>query len=331
MISFSVINVNSGAKMMMMEALNNNNIGQTEVIKEFERKFAEFMGVKYAIAVANGTMADTIALAVLKHKYPNKKKVIVPALTFIAQINSIYYNHLEPVFYDYKGEFEIDDDTLCFFPVHLLGKPTRIPNLDIPVIEDACEALGSKLDGEYCGTMGDMGTFSFFPSHVLSTGEGGMIVTDNEEYSDLAKRLRNHGKIKGDEFHFDIIGFNGKMNAMEAIIGLSLVNELPFLFKKRNKNFIYLGGKEEPGEYVVPHGFPAFYENRDEKMKELKERGIDCRNLFSSIPTQEVAYKHLGYKLGDFPKSEIIGSRGLYVPCHQGINRRELEYIRVNL
>ena len=94
---------------------------------------------------------------------------------------------------------------------------------------------------------------------------------------------------------------------------------------------MYLGGKEEPGEYVVPHGFPGFYENRDAKMKQLKEKGIDCRNLFSSIPTQEGAYKNLGYKLGDFPKAEMIGDRGLYVPCHQGLNHRELEYIKVNL
>lgn len=323
--------LNEKTEELVLQVLREGKIGQSEMVQEFERRFAEFLGVKYAIATANGTMADTIALAVLKSKFPGKTKVAVPALTFIAQINSVYYNHLEPVFYDVGKEPYVDEETLCVFPVHLLGKPVKIPT-GVPVIEDACEALGSKLNGKYCGTMGDMGTFSFFPSHTITTGEGGMIVTDNDEYAEVARKLRNHGKNKSDDFKFDVIGFNGKMGSLQAAIGVSLMDTLQEQIEKRHNNYILMGGKEGPDEYIVPHGFPMFYESRDEKMEELKEAGIECRRLFSSIPTQEKAYEFLGYyKLGDFPEAERIGDTGLYVPCHQGLALDEIDYIRRRL
>ena len=329
MITFGSTNINSETGRLMSKALRNGEIGQTEVIEEFEGKFAKFMGKKYAIAVCNGTMADTIALAVLKEFFPLKRSVVVPALTFIAQINSLWYNHLRPVFYDTPDQIRdlIDEDTLCVFPVHLLGFPTFI-TADVPIIEDACEALGSKKKGKLCGTYGDMGTFSFFPSHTLSTGEGGMIITDNADYASMARRMRNHGKEKSNEFRFDVIGFNGKMSALSAIVGIGAVAELHKAIEKRHGNFIALGGKEEEGDYVVPHGFPSFYEYRDSMMSQLRDVGIDCRQMFSSIPTQEKAYAFLAYKKGRFPRSEWIGEHGLYVPCHQGLNDKELKYIK---
>lgn len=347
-------------------------IGEKQTIDKFEKRFAEFFKVKYAVAVSSGTMADTIALAVLKQFYPGNK-VIVPALTFIAQINSLYYNHLEPVFYDYnekfwlheeleynqleeqqkwakyykkgkkvklwKKKYEKDDlkNILCFFPVHLLGQPYHIEfsafPFDFPVVEDACEALGSK-DVKYCGTKGDMGTFSFFPSHTLALGEGGMIVTNREEYADMAKKLRNHGRVDGESFHFDTIGFNGKMPAKIAELGLTLMNRLPEDLQKRNENYLLMGGEQKNGQFIVPHGFPVFYdtkEERDRKREELKSKGIDSRNMFSSIPTQEKAYEHLGYKYLDFPYSEWVGDHGLYVPCHQNLSREEVLYIKKSL
>jgi len=334
MIKLGNVKVSDKTKAMIAEALDDGKIGQSEYIEQFEEEFAKFFGVKYAIAVSNGTVADTIALAVLKNTYPDKKKVIVPALTFIAQINAVLHNGLEPVFYDVDEDIEplIDEDTLCVFPVHLLGVPEQnFVDVSVPVVEDACEAMGSSINGKYCGTMGDLGAFSFYPSHTIATGEGGMVVTNNKKYAKLARRLRNHGETENASFKFDVIGFNGKMPSLQAILGLGQMDNLQEMIERRHDNFITMGGKEDDGEYVVPHGFSVFSNNRDEKMKELKKKGIDCRRFFSSVPTQEKAYEFLGHKEGEFPSAEYIGKMGLYVPCHQYLTDEEVEYIKANI
>lgn len=287
--------------------------------------------MKYCVAVSSGTMADTIALAVLKNTYPGKNEVVVPALTFIAQVNAITYNGLKPVFIDGPNGYVSARNALCFFPVHLLGKPWRWDINTIPVIEDSCEAMGSEINGKKCGSIGDIGTFSFFPSHTITTGEGGMISTNNEDYAKLARRLRNHGKINAHDFHFDVIGFNGKMTSIHAALGLEMLKEIDKIIEKRRQNFLALGGVEAQGEYISPHAFPvicASEQERDWALGNLREAGIECRNLFSSIPTQEKAYAHLGHSIGDFPFSEDIGRRGLYVPCHQGLSDTDIEKIK---
>ena len=301
-----------------------------EKIEAYEQKFADLVGSKYAIAVSSGTMADTVAMAVMKAQNPDKKKVLVPALTFVAQINSIMYNGLTPVFYDVLTE-DIPDDILCIFPVHLLGMPAQIPKTTVPIIEDTCEALGSMADGKYLGTIGDMGTYSTYVAHTISTGEGGMIVTNNKEKADLARRLRNHSSQGGDiteRFKFAHIGFNGKMSIESAENGLAALDNAEEVFQKRNDNYLYLGGGQFEGERIVPHALPVQRDNRDEFMHELQAKGIDSRRLFSCVPVEEEAYAFMGYKKGDFPQSEHISNKGLYVPCHEALTKEELDTIK---
>ncbi len=307
-----------------------------ETVEEFEHLFSEFIWSKYAIAVSSGTMADTIALAVLKILNPDRNEVLVPALTFIAQPNSIIYNNLKPVFYD--TEYRVNDKTLAVFPVHLLGVPTHINEESIPVVEDACEALGSKWGKKYCGTFGDMGTFSFYSSHTLSTGEGGMIVTDNGEYAQLARQLRNHGSCSSssvlDKFHFDFLGFNGKMSVDAAKRGIAGMRTLHVVLKKRRWNYQVYDGEEEEGVEVVPHGFPVFYKNekeRDAKMMFLASKGVDSRKLFSCIPIHEKPYAYLKHKKGDFPISEKKAETGLYLPCHYLLTGLKIQWIKTLL
>jgi len=314
-------------------------IGQSEAIEEFEAAFARWLGVRHCVAVSSGTMADTIALAVLKHFYPGRNEVVVPALTFIAQVNAITYNGLKPVFVDHGDDPSevVGRDTLALFPVHLLGKPVDLQgwrSLHFPIVEDSCEAMGSSFFNKSCGAVGEMGTFSFFPSHTISTGEGGMITTNSEDLANMARRMRNHGKISSADFHFDVIGFNGKMTAIQAAIGLGMVRELDSIIKRRRQVFFELGGEEKPGEFISPHAFPVICESeqrRDSLLQHFRAAGIECRNLFSSIPTQEKAYAHLGHKLGDFPVAEDIGRRGLYVPCHSGLRAEDIQKIKAVL
>lgn len=333
MIKLSHVFVSEEAIERVTGLLRNGKVGQSEVIEEFEQAFAKWLGVKHCIAVSCGTMADTIALAVLKHFYPGRNKVIVPAHTFIAQVNAITYNGLEPVFIDGPdGFFTINKNSyLCFFPVHLLGVPWRHElNGMLPVIEDSCEAMGSMVDGVKCGTKCDMGTFSFFPSHTITTGEGGMISTNNDDYASLARRLRNHAKAANEDFTFNEIGFNGKMTSLQAALGIEALKTIDEVIENRRKNFFALGGSEALGDFISPHAFPLKFESRykrDRAIISFREKGIDCRKFFSSIPTQEKAYAHLGYKLGDFPLAEEHGEKWLYLPVHQGLSEEDLKKI----
>lgn len=359
MITLGAVNISNKTKFLMEQALSQEKIGQGEYIRQFEMEMAKFFGTKYAIATANGTLADASALAALKYKQDTKRdEIIVPALTFIAQINAIYYNHLKPVFidvnYDYqinveKIEEKITKKTLAIMPTHLLGKPAEMEKINylakkynLFVIEDACEALGSKYQGKYCGTIGDMGCFSFFVSHSITTGEGGMVITNNDELADLVTSLRNHGRKSDkpeEKFIFPYLGFSAKMNCLEAIIGLGIVDNLSEYIEKRHQNMIKINeflGKEcfpkKDKEYIVPHAYPAMLKSkeiRNEYLRLLPEKfEIEARQIFSSIPTQNKAYQFLGEKEGSYPVAEDIGNKGLYVPCHQ--NLREEDLIKIS-
>ncbi len=355
MITLGTVNISPKTKALMAEALEKGIIGQGKYIEEFEKRLADFLGIKNVIATANGTLADAIALALAKYQDGFKRdQVIVPALTFIAQINAVYYNHLKPIFVDVKHDYQIDvekmekkinEKTLAIMPVHLLGRPAAIEKIlalaqkhNLYVIEDACEALGSKHQNQFCGTIGGMGCFSFFPSHSLSTGEGGAVVTNNDELADILRFLRNHGRKSNkleEKFIFPYIGFSAKMNVLEAIIGLGVIDELGQYTEKRHQNMIKLNevlGKdafgEKHGEYIIPHGYPIMFsseEERDKALKLLPEKfGIEVRQIFCSIPTQCPAYHFLEEKKGDYPIAEDIGRRGLYVPCHQNLTEEDL-------
>ena len=342
MIKLGTIKLNNISKSMVNKVLDMNMIGQSEVIQEFENVFAEKIGSDYAVAVSNGTMADTIALAALKNLYPGQNEVILPALTFAAQLNSVLHNGLKPVFYDdfyHIGDL-INKKTLCIFPVHLLGEPIDITSLKqmcdsfkVHSVEDACEALGSKYElagvgSYYVGTLGDMGTFSFFPSHTITTGEGGMIVTNDKDLYELCKKLRNHGRSSEKDFHFDVVGFNGKMTSMQAAVGLGMMQDFDEIVKRKMDNLKKFSGFDAK---FCPHGFSVQYQSekeRNEKLELLRKNNIECRNLFSCLPTQEKAYEFLGYRKGEFPLSENKGETCLYVPCHQDLNDEDIEKIK---
>ena len=355
MIKLGTVNISQKTIDLMNKALKEGSIGQTKYIEDFEKGLAKFFKVKNVIATANGTLADAVSLAAAKYKDKKQRnEVIIPALTFISQINAVYFNHLKPVFVDVNYDYQINVDkieekitkhTLALMPTHLLGKPAEMDKIlalakkyNLFVIEDACEALGSKYKNRLCGTIGDMGCFSFFVSHSITTGEGGAIVTNNNELAEMSRSLRNHGRKSDkpeEKFIFTRIGFSAKMNSLEAIIGLGLLEKLPRYIKKRRQNVKKLNkliGKEllveETGEYIVPHSLPLILESKEKRDKLLKllpqKFNIEARQVFCSIPTQNEAYKFLEEKVGSYPVAEEIGEKGLYVPCHQNLKEAEL-------
>jgi perosamine synthetase len=184
-----------------------------------------------------------------------------------------------------------------------------------------------------CGSIGALGTFSFFPSHTITTGEGGMIATNDDDYAALARRLRNHGKISDVDFHFDVIGFNGKMTSIQAAIGLAMMDDIDQIIEGRRRSFFALGGVEDKWkEFISPHAFPVTLDSKEERdamLAKLRAERIECRNFFSCIPTQESAYAHLGIKSGGvFSATEDFCDRSLYVPCHQGLTDDDIAKIK---
>ncbi|MBI4919685.1 DegT/DnrJ/EryC1/StrS family aminotransferase [Candidatus Azambacteria bacterium] len=357
MINLGTVNITDETKALMIKALNDGIISGGKYVAAFEENFAKWLGVKHAIAVSSGTMADACALAAIRNYDGGKRnEIIVPALTFVAQINAIWCNHLKPVFIDVNKDFNIDverieekitDKTLAIMPTHLLGRPARMREIEdlairysLFIVEDACEALGSTYYGSNVGAIRDVGCFSFFVSHSITTGEGGMVATNNGEIAGLVRSLRNHGR-KSDHYHekflFPHIGFSAKMNAMEAIIGLGIMPMLDSCITRRRDNGLFLNNlmkkswmREKNHEYIVPHAYPIMAKSHEERQKLLidlpQKYGIEARQIFYSIPTQCEAYAFLGEKPGSYPVAEDIGLRGLYVPCHQNLSREELEY-----
>jgi len=338
MISLAQSTITPKVRENVSACLDENRIGSGRFVPEFEQRVAEYCKAKYGIAVCNGTMADIVALAALKAKRPDKDEVIVPALTFVAQVNSILVNGLKPVFVDVNYDYQIDvskikinDKTLAIMPANLLGKScdiTRILEIarlnDIYVLEDSCEAFGIP-------PRGDLATYSFFPSHTVTTGEGGMIVTNNKELAELCIQARNHGRKSEevlDKFHFDNFGLNGKMSNLNAAVGCGIIDSADEVIIHRVANVNTLNRLLEGSwDAFSPHAYPIMYESeveRNQALLRLSEAEIEARKLFSSLPTQEKCFEYMGYKLGDFPTAEDIGRRGLFVPIHQGLSEGDL-------
>jgi dTDP-4-amino-4,6-dideoxygalactose transaminase len=316
-------------------------------VEQFEQAIADFVGSKYCIAISNGTMADAVAVAAMKEKY-GIKRVVVPALTFIAQPNSVRYNNLEVVFADVGDDWQMDilkydqehsyNSETLFFITDLMG---RVSSRPVPVyhfIEDACEAFGSFVDGKkFSGTYGKLGTYSFFPSHTISTGEGGAIVTDDLELALLCRSLRAHGfrsMSPFDKFSFPIMGFNARMTTMQAVIGIAVMGHISEYIYNRSKIMVAMqdvvGGfyDREGDTMIIPHGFPIQYESetaRNGAMGLILAAGIECRKFFSCIPTDEEPYSK--DNVLEFPNAQRIAHTHLYVPCHQNMTLEDVDYI----
>ena len=246
-------------------------------------------------------------------------------------------------------EKAITPRTRAIMPVHLMGKPAAMDEImslahkhKLYVIEDAAEAHGAQYKGKKIGTIGDMACFSLYAAHIITTIEGGMIITNNERMAEAARSLRNHG-IDG-KFRFKRIGFSAKMNEIEAAVGLGNIEIFHDILEKRRANvrhlikafskfekyFWYL--KEDAHEVLGPHAFsiiikPGLNFTKDEFVTYLEKQGVDSRNLFYSIPTQTDSYQFMGHKLGDFPQAEYCSDHGTHIGCHQDVGGAQMEYV----
>lgn len=367
-ITFGDLRIGKTARRYMKRALSKNWVSQGDNVREFEQKFEQKFGYGYAVATSSGTDACICACAVL-HDLGAKRgdEIIVPACTFVATANAVLAAGFTPRFVDIeletlnidpsKIEDAITKRTVALMPVHLMGRSAKMDEIiqiaqlhDLRVIEDTCEAHGAQYKGRLVGNWGDMACFSFYAAHLIVAGEGGMVVTRDRglqrghHIADILMSVRSHGRPLGSlYFDFQRMGFNSRMNDMEAAIGLEGLENFDETFRKRKRNLYrlleltkgledychFIG--EEPYEVVSPHAFPLVLKDkrldRDKLYTYLEERGIECKTLFGSLPTQHEAFKFLGYKLGDFPVAEYVGENGLHFGCHQYLTEDDLIYI----
>jgi len=385
-IPFGTLSITKRSKDLIKKVLASGRISSGRYVMLLEKEFAKIIGTREAVAVSSGTDADALALAVL-YDFGAKRgdDVIVPALSFAATGNSVLQAGLRPVFVDVdrhtlnidpsKIERAITKKTKAIMPVHLMGKPADMDAINkiakrhrLFVVEDAAEAYGAVYKGKRVGRLGDMAAFSLYVAHIITTGEGGMVVTDRPDFAEILRSLRSHGrackcascvlnvtsgycgkrfkygKNQDIRFIFERIGFSSKMNELEAAIGLGNIDMYDEILKKRRENLLYMLDKfrefepylytikEGPSEEIGPHAFPMIVGKgakftRDKFVFFLEKHGIDTRSLFLSMPTQCPGFKFLGYRLGEFPNAEYIGDKGLHIGIHQGIGKKEMDYV----
>lgn len=315
-IPFGTISVTDRSKQLILEMLETKRLSSGKYVREFEKRFAELVGAREAVAVSSGTDADALALAVL-HDFGAKRgdEVIIPALSFVATGNAVLQAGLKPVFADVdrktlnidvtRIEELINERTRAIMPVHLMGKPAEMDTINeiarrhgLYVIEDAAEAHGAVYKGKNAGALGDMGAFSLYVAHIISTVEGGIITTDNEEFAEVLRSLRSHGRAckcrscvlntsssycekrfgYGENadirFIFERIGYSTKMNEMEAAVGLGSLDLYHEILEKRRENLYFLmAGMQQfspfletidkaPYEDIGPHALPIIIQEK---------------------------------------------------------------------
>lgn len=365
-ITFGHIEVGDVGRKYLNEALSRNWVSEGLNVEMFEAGFARRFGYGHAIATSSGTDAGIVAMTALLDRGARRgDEVITPALSFVASANCVLAAGLAPKFVDVELETlninpslieaAITPRTRAIQVVHTMGKPCKMEEIlgiarrhNLPVIEDTCEAHGATLNGKVVGSFGAMGLFSFYAAHIICSAEGGMITTDDAELAGLCRSIRTHGRRGGQlYFHFDRVGFNSRMNDLEAAIGLEGLETFDRTFDVRRRHLLRLQKllspledrlilyRDDAGEVVCPHAFPLVLRDPKQSMeglyRHLEDRGIQCKTLFGSLPTQHAAFAFLGYRKGDFPLAERIGLTGLHFGIHQYLTDDDIEYVAASV
>jgi len=327
-----------------------------EEVEKFEKEFANYCGAKYAIGVASGS--DALALSLKALGVAKEDDVITVPNTFTATVDAISGNNAKPVFVDIDPEtYNIDitrieekvtDKTKAIIPVHLYGQPADMDPIlklarehNLKIIEDACQAHGAEYKGKKVGSLGDAGCFSFYPAKNLGAyGDGGMVVTNNEEIAERIRMLRNYGQSK--KYYHDFIGYNSRLDEIQAAVlrvKLKYLNE--WNNKRREKAKLYnellenVSGIETPIEKdYAKHAYHLYVircRDRNELQHYLSSKDVST-GIHYPIPVHlQRAYKHLGYKKGDFLITEKYVNEILSLPMFPELSEKEIKYIYMNI
>lgn len=323
----------------------------------FEEKFAEYLSAHSAVVTVNGTAA--IELALLTLGIGLEDEVIVPSMTFISPVNTVKYVGATPVFCDVcrdtfvmdasKIEELITPKTKAIIPVHIYGHPVDMDKVmelakkyDLYVIEDATEALGSKYKGKSVGTIGDIGAFSFNGNKLITTGAGGMLVTNSEEYGSRAKFLSTQTKVVLDNkaFYHPEVGYNFRMPNLLAAFGVAQLENIDEYLKIKKENADYYNkllkdvkGITLPIEKEWAKNCYWLYSTlveddfkvtRDELIKILSENGIESRPFF--MPVHDMP-PYVDCLHGSMDVTNEISAKGINIPSSVSLTKENIEFI----
>lgn len=343
----------------VMECIQSTWIsGISEYVKEFEERFAKYCGCKCGVATNSGTTALHLALATLGIEKGDE--VIIPTFTMIATANAITYTGAKPILVDSelntwnidlsKVEGKITKHTKAIMPVHTYGHPADMdPILEFAekfglyIVEDAAEAHGAEYKGRRTGSIGDMGCFSFYANKIITTGEGGMVVTNNEELAEKAHWLRDHAFGRhGNHFYHEALGFGYRMSALQASFGLAQLKHIDeFVSTRRSNAKLYNSLLSElEGKITLPPEAPwarnvfwmysiliqdSFGMTRDGIMKMLELEGIETRTFFYPIHVQPIYAKQSMNE--NFPVADALSRKGMNLPSGNNLTADEITYV----
>lgn len=366
----------------VLDSLRSTMVTMGKKVGKFEELWADYIGTKYALMVNSGSSANLLAHTVLtnpglKRRIRPGDEIITPAVTWPTTAYPIVNVGAKPVFIDVElGTFDLDPEqleraysakTVGVTFVHLLGNPCNMRRImafakkhDLLLIEDACNAHGAEYEGKKCGSFGDMGTFSFFFSHIISTIEGGMVTTDSRELYELAKSIRGFGWVRGlasEEEHarkypfvdrrflFANIGFNFRPTDLQGAFGIHQIKRLDGFIKIRRANaafwldglrrfekYLLLPTTTKGGEHVWHH-FPVTVKpgapfSRKQIMDFLESKGVETRPISAGNMTEQPAFKLMhARKVGKLPNASLIMRNSFEWGNHHGIGEKERSFV----
>jgi len=321
-----------------------------EKTREFERKISDFLGVKYVSVVNNGTVALTMALMALGIK--GEDEVVVPDYTMIASANSVVLAGAKPVLVDIdpknlcldlnEVEKVINPKTKAIMLVTINGRYPEIEKFvelakekKLFLIEDACQSFGSKYKGKHLGVFGDIGCFSFSPHKIITTGQGGAIVTDNKDLYEKVLKIKDFGRAKSGIDCHETLGYNFKFTDLQSVIGIEQIKKINWRVQRKKEIFkLYQDLLKEVEEIKfietnLEDTAPWFVdilvqeEKRDKLAEFLTEKGIGTRPFYPAIHTQTP----YSFVKGNFKNSQDLSKNGLWLPSSISLRNEEIEYI----
>lgn len=360
--SYSIAKPHLGTKekQKVLAVLNSGNLSLGPEYKKFEEKFAAKIGTKFACAVSSGTAG--LHLAMLAANIKPGDEVITSPFSFVASANSILYVGAKPIFVDIdpqtynmdpaKVETAITPKTKAILVVHIFGHPADMTYLvkiakkhRLKIIEDACESICAEHQGQKVGTFGESAVFAFYPNKQMTTGEGGMLVTNNEKIYRLCNSLRNQGRSENMQWlDHERLGYNYRMDEMSATLGLSQLEKLDNMIKERVKlanlyqkhllkyqNIVQLPHTAKNNThtwfvYVIKLN-KKYQKKRDAIIMSLAKQGISTKPYLPPIHLFSFYKKSFGYKKGDFPVAEEVGASTIALPFYIGLKEADIKYI----
>ncbi|BDG60371.1 polysaccharide biosynthesis protein [Caldinitratiruptor microaerophilus] len=353
----SVPDIDSTDEEAVLQVLRSGRLALGPRSVEFERAIAQYVGVREAIVVSSGTAALHLLIRALG--IGPGDEVVVPSFTFAATANVVMYEGAVPVFADIEPEtYCVDTDdikaklserTKAILVVDVFGHPADWDSLEriaehygLPILDDACEALGAEYKGRKIGSYGRAAAFAFYPNKQITTGEGGVIVTNDAALAAVCRSLRNQGRSEmGPWLEHERLGFNYRMDEMSAALGLSQLRRIEQFLAKRDRvaHWYTERLKNVPGvraPVVKPHVRMSWFVyvvtleeglDREPVMRVMEEQGIPTRAYFSPVHLQPYMRERFGYRGGELPVTESAARRTIALPFHNNLTLEEVEMV----